>query len=160
MISEKYNAATLIDANLEAGRGEKTAIHFGDERITYQDLFDRVRDQAVAVDNSGAARFFILGGFRSVDRNCVLLRIEPGLALCHHVGYLGRREQRLELVAQRGAQLFPETRLVLRRRTLGIRHLLVGHQRCHELWIVQVDALGEQLLAGARRRLAQSRQRP
>jgi len=30
MTSEKYNAATLIDANLEAGRGEKTAIHFGD----------------------------------------------------------------------------------------------------------------------------------
>src|SRR5262245_23177871 len=42
MIPEKYNAATLIDANLEAGRGEKTAIYFGDERVTYQDLFNRV----------------------------------------------------------------------------------------------------------------------
>ena len=42
MIPEKYNAARLIDANLEAGRGARTAIYFGDERITYNDLFNRV----------------------------------------------------------------------------------------------------------------------
>jgi len=42
MIPEKYNAGALIDANLEAGRGEKTAIYFGDERITYRELFNRV----------------------------------------------------------------------------------------------------------------------
>src|SRR5215510_14610752 len=39
---EKYNAATLIDANLEAGRSEKIALWFGDERITYGDLYGDV----------------------------------------------------------------------------------------------------------------------
>jgi benzoate-CoA ligase len=56
MIPEKYNAATLIDANLEAGRGEKTAIHFGDERITYQDLFNRACAMGRALRALGVAR--------------------------------------------------------------------------------------------------------
>ena len=56
MIPEKYNAATLIDANLEAGRGEKTAIHFGDERITYRDLFNRVCAMGRVLRELGAAR--------------------------------------------------------------------------------------------------------
>jgi len=56
MIPEKYNAATVIDANLEAGRGGKTAIYFGDERITYQDLFDRVSAMARALRALGVAR--------------------------------------------------------------------------------------------------------
>src|SRR5215467_1282935 len=56
MIPEKYNAATLIDDNLEAGRGEKTAIHFGDERITYDDLFDHACATGRALLALGAAR--------------------------------------------------------------------------------------------------------
>src|SRR5215475_4634944 len=56
MIPEKYNAATLIDANLEAGRGEKTAIYFGDERITYNDLFNRVCAMGRALRALGVAR--------------------------------------------------------------------------------------------------------
>ncbi|MGH9936641.1 MAG: AMP-binding protein, partial [Blastocatellia bacterium] len=56
MIPEKYNAATLIDADLEAGRGEKTAIHFGDERITYRDLFNRVCAMGRALRALGVAR--------------------------------------------------------------------------------------------------------
>jgi len=56
MTPEKYNAATLIDANLEAGRGEKTAIHFGDERITYRDLFNRVCAMGRALRALGVAR--------------------------------------------------------------------------------------------------------
>jgi len=56
MIPEKYNAATLIDDNLEAGRGEKTAIYFGDERITYNDLFNRVCATARALRALGVAR--------------------------------------------------------------------------------------------------------
>src|SRR5262245_23421241 len=56
MKPEKYNAATMIDANLEAGRGEKTAIYFGDERITYKDLFNRVCAMARALRALGAAR--------------------------------------------------------------------------------------------------------
>src|SRR5262250_401473 len=56
MVPEKYNAATLIDDNLEAGRGEKTAIYFGDERITYNDLFNRVCATARALRALGVAR--------------------------------------------------------------------------------------------------------
>jgi benzoate-CoA ligase family protein len=39
---ERHNASTLLDANLEAGRGARTAIHFGDEQISYGELFGRV----------------------------------------------------------------------------------------------------------------------
>jgi benzoate-CoA ligase family protein len=56
MIPENYNAATLIDANLEAGRGEKTAIYFGDERVTYNDLFNRVCAMGRALRALGVAR--------------------------------------------------------------------------------------------------------
>ena len=56
MIPEMYNAATLIDANLESGRGGKTAIHFGDERISYQDLFNRVCAMGRALRAIGVAR--------------------------------------------------------------------------------------------------------
>ncbi|HKQ74830.1 MAG TPA: benzoate-CoA ligase family protein [Blastocatellia bacterium] len=56
MIPEKYNASTLIDANLEAGRGGKSAIHFGDERITYQNLFNRVCAMGRALRALGALR--------------------------------------------------------------------------------------------------------
>jgi benzoate-CoA ligase len=56
MIPEKYNAATLIDANLEAGRGERTAIYFGDERITYLELFHRVSAMGRALRALGVAR--------------------------------------------------------------------------------------------------------
>ena len=37
-----YNASTLIDANLEAGRGDRPALWSGNERITYRDLFERI----------------------------------------------------------------------------------------------------------------------
>src|SRR5262247_1058346 len=56
MIPEKYNATTLIDDNLEAGRGEKTAIYFGDERITYNDLFNRVCAMGRGLRALGVAR--------------------------------------------------------------------------------------------------------
>lgn len=41
-LPERYNASTLLDANLAAGRGTRTAIYFGDERISYDELFGRV----------------------------------------------------------------------------------------------------------------------
>lgn len=56
MTSERYNAATLIDANLATGRGEKTAIYFGDEQITYQALFNRVCEMARALRALGVVR--------------------------------------------------------------------------------------------------------
>lgn len=38
----RYNVSSLLDQNLNAGRGEKVAIYSGDQRLTYADLFDRV----------------------------------------------------------------------------------------------------------------------
>src|SRR5581483_1835626 len=56
MTSERYNAASLIDANLAAGRGDKTAIYFGDEQITYRTLFARVCAMARALRALGVVR--------------------------------------------------------------------------------------------------------
>ena len=55
-MSEWYNASTLIDANLEAGRGERTAIWSGNERITYRSLFDRVCAMSRALRALGVER--------------------------------------------------------------------------------------------------------
>ena len=41
VLPERYNVAALLDANLDAGRGDKAAILCGDERITYADLHAR-----------------------------------------------------------------------------------------------------------------------
>jgi len=40
-IPERYNASLLLDENLDAGRGDKVAIHGGDEHVTYAELFAR-----------------------------------------------------------------------------------------------------------------------
>jgi benzoate-CoA ligase family protein len=52
-IPEKYNASTLIDANLEAGRADKTAIICGDERITYRELLARISRMGRALRRLG-----------------------------------------------------------------------------------------------------------
>jgi benzoate-CoA ligase family protein len=39
--TDLYNASTLLDANLAAGRGDKLAVSCGDERLTYGELFRR-----------------------------------------------------------------------------------------------------------------------
>src|SRR5829696_6607535 len=41
-LPERYNVASLLDDNLDAGRTEKVAIVCGEERLTYGDLFARV----------------------------------------------------------------------------------------------------------------------
>jgi benzoate-CoA ligase family protein len=41
-IPERYNVSTLLDENLEVGRGEKVAIRTETEELTYADLHDRV----------------------------------------------------------------------------------------------------------------------
>jgi benzoate-CoA ligase len=55
-LPERYNACALIDANLEAGRGEKTAIHFNEERITYGELHRRICAMGRALRAFGLAR--------------------------------------------------------------------------------------------------------
>jgi benzoate-CoA ligase family protein len=39
--TDVYNASTLLDANLAAGRGDKVAISCGEERVTYGELYGR-----------------------------------------------------------------------------------------------------------------------
>jgi len=41
-VPERYNVSSLLDRNLEAGRGDKVAISCGDERVTYRELVRRV----------------------------------------------------------------------------------------------------------------------
>ncbi len=41
-VPERYNVSTLLDRNLEGGRGDNVAILCGDERITYRELLQRV----------------------------------------------------------------------------------------------------------------------
>ncbi len=42
MVPERYNASTLLDRVLERGLGEKVAIYFDDQRISYEELYRRV----------------------------------------------------------------------------------------------------------------------
>lgn len=41
IVPERYNVSTLLDANLDAGRGSKLALICGEERLTYADLHAR-----------------------------------------------------------------------------------------------------------------------
>src|SRR5829696_8329880 len=55
-LPERYNASMLLDANLEAGRGEKVALVCGDERITYRELLGRVCAMGHALRRLGVGR--------------------------------------------------------------------------------------------------------
>ena len=52
----RYNASTLLDANLAAGRGARTAIYFGDERISYEVLHAHVCAMGWTLHEFGIAR--------------------------------------------------------------------------------------------------------
>jgi benzoate-CoA ligase family protein len=53
---ERLNVSELLDANLEAGRGEKVAVFAGDEQVTYGELFERVCRMASALRDLGLER--------------------------------------------------------------------------------------------------------
>jgi benzoate-CoA ligase family protein len=55
-IPERYNASLLVDRNLEAGRADKTAIHCGDETVTYADLLARVCGAGAVLRDLGIER--------------------------------------------------------------------------------------------------------
>ncbi len=55
-VPKKYNVSTMLDANLAAGRGDKTAIICGDERITYGELLSRVSRMGGALARLGVRR--------------------------------------------------------------------------------------------------------
>ena len=52
-IPDRYNASTLLDRNLEAARGEKAAIVWGDHRETYRGLLERTCRTAGALSQLG-----------------------------------------------------------------------------------------------------------
>jgi benzoate-CoA ligase family protein len=55
-IPERYNASTLLDGNLEAGRGNNVAICCGDLEITYAELLERACCSAGVMRDLGVAR--------------------------------------------------------------------------------------------------------
>ena len=55
-LPERYNVATLLDANLDVGRAAKVAIICDEERLTYGDLFARVCAMGRALGALGVRR--------------------------------------------------------------------------------------------------------
>lgn len=55
-VPERYNISSLLDRNLDAGRGGKVAIYCGDERVTYRDLLRRVSRFGAALQSMGLRR--------------------------------------------------------------------------------------------------------
>lgn len=69
-----FNAATyFIDRHLSEGRAAKTAIECGDEKITYQQLFERVNRAGNALKNLG---------MRREERIALLLLDTPDFGAC------------------------------------------------------------------------------
>jgi benzoate-CoA ligase family protein len=55
-IPEHYNASLLLDRNLEAGREDKAAILYGDESLTYAELYARASGVGAALRELGVDR--------------------------------------------------------------------------------------------------------
>jgi benzoate-CoA ligase family protein len=53
--ADVYNASTLLDANVAAGRGDKVAIACGGERVTYLELFQRACGAGASLRELGVA---------------------------------------------------------------------------------------------------------
>ena len=51
--ADRYNASTLVDHNLAAGRGAKTAVSCGEESITYDELHRRICSAGAALGELG-----------------------------------------------------------------------------------------------------------
>jgi benzoate-CoA ligase family protein len=52
-VVDSHNASTLLDANLAAGRSEKTAVSCGGERVTYGELYARASGVGAALRELG-----------------------------------------------------------------------------------------------------------
>jgi benzoate-CoA ligase len=55
-VPERYNCCEILDRNLEAGRGDKVAIHWGEETVTYAELAARTHAFAAALSDAGVRR--------------------------------------------------------------------------------------------------------
>jgi benzoate-CoA ligase family protein len=69
---ERCNVSTLIDANLDAGRGPKVAIDYLAERITYAELYGRI---------CGMARALRIMGVEPGDRVILVLNDTPAFPI-------------------------------------------------------------------------------
>ena len=63
-LPETYNAATTFgDENIAQGRGGRIAIYYRDEKISYQEVFERVNRTGNALkelgDLDGAVQFYM-----------------------------------------------------------------------------------------------------
>src|SRR3954467_2393504 len=52
-VPERFNAGTLVDRNLEAGRGAKVAIRCAGEELTYAELHERICAAGTALQGGG-----------------------------------------------------------------------------------------------------------
>jgi len=56
-IAQSFNVARyFVDRNLEEGRGDKAAVHYGDEIFTYREIAEQVNRAANAFSRAGIAR--------------------------------------------------------------------------------------------------------
>src|SRR3954469_14521596 len=55
-VPERFNAGTLVDRNLEAGRGAKVAIRCAGEELTYAQLHERICAAGTALSERGVGR--------------------------------------------------------------------------------------------------------
>ena len=55
-VPERFNAGTLVDRNLEAGRGEKVAIRCAGDELTYAQLHERICAAGSALRDRGVGR--------------------------------------------------------------------------------------------------------
>src|SRR3954466_5039418 len=55
-VPERFNAGTLVDRNLEAGRGAKVAIRCAGEELTYAQLHERICAAGTALRDRGVGR--------------------------------------------------------------------------------------------------------
>jgi benzoate-CoA ligase family protein len=67
-IPERYNASLVVDQNLRAGRADRTAIYYGEERITYGELAHRI---------GGFGRVLAAVGMRKGERVLLVLSDTP-----------------------------------------------------------------------------------
>lgn len=105
-VPERYNVSTLLDDNLEAGRGDKVAICCEEQQVTYAELHERVcraghalralgvqREQRViiALDDTPAWPTVFLGAIRigAVPVSVSYLDTTPNYT--HFVSDPGRR---------------------------------------------------------------------
>jgi benzoate-CoA ligase len=99
-IPERYNASVLLDRNVEAGRADKTAILFRDERVSYGQLLQRAcrfagslrerglrREERVllVLDDTPAFPVAFLGAIRA---GCVPVPVNPLLKWEDHRFFL------------------------------------------------------------------------